>query len=388
MIAKPSAVVTNIPRSRSPERRTAPWLQRSDIREICSSTPIQAPKATKGSRAFTLAELLVSVFVLVLIIFMVTQLMTSATAITRTGHKHISTDTQARVVLDRIALDFAQMLKRTDVDYFVKGPASYNGHGHGGGHGWGHHPPPGQLGSDQIAFFSEVPGYSPPSGVRGPISLVGYRVNQGTTSGNSSYLKLQRLGKGLIWNNTPPPGNDSSNPRPMVFLPLLIADRWPTAVSGTDTDNDYETIGPGVFRFEYYYLLKNGKVTDVPWNTDSPPNHTSLAGIGLSDVEAIVVAIAVIDPAGRALIDAASPTSLLDLAADLDDFATAPGRGNNGWKRIGDMEDRWKGVLFGDSSQGLPGVVNTGLTGNGTPIPPEAAKGIRIYNRYFDLKTL
>jgi hypothetical protein len=201
-------------------------------------------------------------------------------------------------------------------------------------------------------------------------------------------MRLQRLGKGLIWNSTPPPGNDSSNPRPMVFLPLLIADRWPAAASGTAADSDYETIGPGVFRFEYYYLLKNGKLTDVPWNTDSPPDHTSLTGIGLSDVEAIVVAIAVIDPAGRALIDAASPTSLFDLAADLDDFATAPGRGNNGWKRIGDMEDRWKGILFGDASQGLPGVVNTGVTGNGTPIPPEAVKAIRIYTRYFDLKSL
>jgi len=100
------------------------------------------------------------------------------------------------------------------------------------------------------------------------------------------------------------------------------------------------------------------------------------------------VAIAVIDPASRALIDAASPTSLLDLAADLDDFATAPGRGFGGAHQIGDMEYRWKGVLFGDASQGLPGVVNTGLTGNGTPVPPEAVKGIRIYTRYFDLKTL
>jgi hypothetical protein len=302
--------------------------------------------------------------------------------------KHIDTDTQGRAVLDRIALDFAQMVKRTDVDYFVKGPASYNGHGHGGGHGWGHHPPPGQLGSDQIAFFSEVLGYSPLSGVLGPISLVGYRVNQDTTLGNPSYLRLQRLGKGLIWNGTPPNGNDSNNPRPMVFLPLLIADRWPVAVSGTAADSDYETIGPGVFRFEYYYLLKNGRVTDVPWNTDSPPGHTSLTGIGLSDVEAIVVAIAAIDPAGRTLIDAASPTSLLDLAADLDDFATAPGRGVGGAHQIGDMEYRWKGVLFGDASQGLPGVVNTGLTGNGTPVPPEAVKAIRIYNRYFDLKSL
>ena len=58
--------------------------------------------------------------VLVIITFMVSQLMTSATAITRTGNKHFDTDTQARVVLDRMALDFAQMVKRTDVDYYVK----------------------------------------------------------------------------------------------------------------------------------------------------------------------------------------------------------------------------------------------------------------------------
>ena len=82
---------------------------------------------------FTLAELLVSVFVVTIIILMVTQLMTSATAITRTGTKHVDTDTQARVVFDRMALDFAQMLKRTDVDYYVKQRTGYNGHGNGHG---------------------------------------------------------------------------------------------------------------------------------------------------------------------------------------------------------------------------------------------------------------
>ena len=29
---------------------------------------------------------------------------------------------------------------------------------------------------------------------------------------------------------------------------------------------DYEVIGPGVFRFEYFYLFKNGRVTDWPWD--------------------------------------------------------------------------------------------------------------------------
>ena len=82
--------------------------------------------ATTGSKvrptceAFTLIELLVSVVVLVIVIFVVAQLTNSTTAVTRTGNKHIDTDTQARVVFDRMALDFAQMLKRTDIDYYVK----------------------------------------------------------------------------------------------------------------------------------------------------------------------------------------------------------------------------------------------------------------------------
>jgi type II secretory pathway pseudopilin PulG len=375
---------------------------------ITQSFPIITRRRTCGgftlkqrvrSRGFTLAELLASVFVVTIIILMVTQLMTSATAITRTGSKHIDTDTQARTVLDRMALDFAQMLKRTDVDYFVKGPANYNGHGHGGGHGWGRGLGTDQQGSDQIAFFSQVPGYYPSGyalGAQSPASLVAYRVNQNTNAGNPAYLRLERMGKGLLWNAVDTSTNQNSAKYPIVFLPQTIdgiGRPWYAAINNDNsqwtTDSDYETIGPGVFRFEYYYLLKNGKLTDIPWNSDDPPGHTSLAGIGLGDVEAIAVTIAVIHPAGRALIDAASPDSLLDLTADLDDFASARGRGfGNQTRYIGMMEAAWKGVLFGDAIQGLPGVVNTGQTSAGTPVPPEAAKAIRIYTRYFDLKSL
>ena len=66
----------------------------------------------RSSGAFTLVELLISFGVLALLILLVSQLMNSATAVTRTGSKHIDTDTQARVILDRMALDFAKMLKR------------------------------------------------------------------------------------------------------------------------------------------------------------------------------------------------------------------------------------------------------------------------------------
>jgi prepilin-type N-terminal cleavage/methylation domain-containing protein len=92
-------------------------------------------RVRSAAAGFTLAEVLVSMSVLVLLTLMFAQVMTTATAVSRTGNKHIDTDTQARVVFDRMALDFAQMLGRTDVDYYVKGSSGYKGHGNG--HGWG-----------------------------------------------------------------------------------------------------------------------------------------------------------------------------------------------------------------------------------------------------------
>jgi prepilin-type N-terminal cleavage/methylation domain-containing protein len=334
-------------------------------------------------RAFTLIELLISLAVTAMIILMVAQLMSSTTAVTRTGNKHIDTDTQARAILDRMAIDFAKMLKRTDVDYYLKGLVSYKAHGNGHGYGQGKVAKD-QLGSDQIAFFSQVPGYYPATAFQSPLSLVAYRVNNDSTS--ASYLQLERMGKGLLWNGV-------SNSIPIVFLPLTIAATWPAATNdfaqgqgpaSASQDSSYETIGPHVFRFEYFYLIKNGRLSASPWNTDA--GHTTING--LTDVQAIGVTIAVIDRAGRAIINAANPSSLFDLASDLTDFTTTPGRGvGQQNKYIGGIEAQWNGVLFGDASRGLPGVVNTGMTSNNTPVPPEAAKGIRLYTRYFDLRT-
>src|SRR5213596_2723091 len=147
---------------------------------IIKRSHMRSVRVTRGG--FTLAELLVSMGVLVIITLMLTQLMTSATAITRTAHKQIDTDTQARVVFDRMALDFAQMVKRTDVDYYVKQRTGYSGHGNGHGWGRGHN---GDLGSDQIAFFTQMPGYYPGGytpGQQSPISLVAFRVNESNSS--------------------------------------------------------------------------------------------------------------------------------------------------------------------------------------------------------------
>jgi hypothetical protein len=250
-----------------------------------------------------------------------------------------------------------------------------------------------------------VPGYYPSSvsGEQSPISLVAYRVNEGNANNNPAYGKLERMAKGLHWAGVD--DNNTNKPYPIVFAPgQVIAtpnptgpwgntgpSGWAAAIkndnTGASQDPDYEVIGPGVFRFEYYYLLKNGRVTDWPWDRWDLPSQitiTNPVNIGLSRVEAIAVSIAVIDPAARALIQAASAGGggygdILDVAADMADFRSARGRGVGG-QRIGDLEAQWKGVV--------ESIAQTGRTPSNRLIPPEAAKGIRIYNRYFDFKTL
>src|SRR5215472_5011703 len=178
---------------------------------------------TRRDTGFALTELIVSIAVLLIIVFMGAQMMTSTTAVVRPGSKHINMDTQARVVFDRMALDFAQMLKRTDVDYYLKGPVNYQGHGNG--HAWGKRLQTGQQGSDQIAFFTQVPGYySFSSGAQSPFSLVAYRVNQTTVSPNPAWMRLERLSKGLRANGYYPGNNPGiSAVFPIVFLPQTIS---------------------------------------------------------------------------------------------------------------------------------------------------------------------
>src|SRR6476659_1988035 len=75
---------------------------------------------------FTLAELLVSMGVLVLLVLLFTQLLNSAATTITLGNKRMDADSQARQLLDRMAIDFDQMLKRSDVDYFAKQTAAPN----------------------------------------------------------------------------------------------------------------------------------------------------------------------------------------------------------------------------------------------------------------------
>ena len=252
---------------------------------MAGSAPATAPPSPRSvvnrqrchANAFTLAELLVSVGVFVLLVLLATQLLKSAANIATLGHKQMDADSQARELLDRIAIDVMQMVKGrtfTTTSKHLRVPLTV--------------PPQSvctQPGNDEMAFYSNVPGYyaSDSTGCsRAPYQIVGYRINSSaTTLGN----RMERLGAGLVWNGA----SASSLPNnPVLFWTPL--DPWST----TQVCNHQHTRhrGPQVLRFEYYYLLKNG-------NLSATPSYTASTVSGMQDVAAIVADIAVLDPKGQ-----------------------------------------------------------------------------------------
>jgi prepilin-type N-terminal cleavage/methylation domain-containing protein len=335
----------------------------------------------RRNRAFTLTELLVSIAVLTLLILIVTNLVNSASTVTNMGNKRMDADSQARPVLDRMVVDFTQMVKRSDLDYFIKQPSN---------------PQTGASSTvganDRIAVFSAVPGYYPPAGSQSPVSLVAYRVNSDANS--LAYNKLERMGKGLLWNGVIPPASPTPTAVPMVFLPSTISGipAWSGATQPSPdpnySDPDYELVGPYVFRFEYYYLLKGvtyfdttlnqyqtspSILSDTPWDTRAPLNHTSVNG--MQDVTAISVVIAAVDPRSRALIpdielnpEPIPPPLQPTLAARMRDFSMTMHQPGNTTTLPGDLAAQWQSILDATTS-----------------LPRSAVSGIRIYQRSFYL---
>ncbi len=290
--------------------------------------------------AFTLAELVVSVGVLVVLVLLFTQLLKSAATITTLGQKQMDVDGQARQLLDRMAIDFAQLVKRNDLDFFAKGTVAPNSVGGA------------MSGNDQIAFFSAVPGYYPAGSYQSPVSLVAYRVNSDSTS--SSYNKMERLGKGLLWNAAAP------TPAPVVFMPLTIGPSaavplgtWPAATSTSATDPDYEVTGPQVFRFEYGYLRTNGTLSITP-----PLDGNSHAD--LSQIAAIIADVAVIDPKSKLLLTPAQIASFSTSGNDnfLADYSSG--------MTPGQLRTQWQNKINAITS-----------------LPRPALSGVRLYERFF-----
>lgn len=325
-----------------------PWIA-TDVGEIFTMRWTR-----EAWRGFSLVELLVSLAVLAVLLVFISQIFGSATAVTGSRNQRMDADAQARAVFGRMAVDFAQMIRRPDVDYFLKSAASDAS---------GSNP---QAGNDRMAFYSQVPGYSSASAaMQSPVSVVAWRINESNAGGPLNHL--ERLGCGLEWSGASSLAySGPSGPLVSASGDNRISSNWPAAVSATQADSRYENAGPEVFRLEYYYFLRGQSVNGIaypsmasatPWDTRIP-GRSSVDG--LRDVAAIVVTIAVVDPKSRQLITDEQLAALADRMKDFDaSTMTSPG----------DLKAQWQSVIED--------------AGNG--IPRSAATALHTYERTFSL---
>lgn len=288
----------------------------------------------RSAGSFTMVEMLVSMAVLFLLILLIAQLFSNTSKVITVSTDHLAADDQVRLLFERMAADFGHLVKRPDVDYYLKAPGYVAASSNSVSANL-------ESGNDQLAFYSEVPGYTTATNAVASISLVSYRVN---VSSNSPYM--ERMGKGLTWSA------GASDGTPIVFEPLTLSETWPTATSGTLTDADYEPIAPNVFRFEYYYLLTSGALSATPWDTVAGSTNLN----ALKDVVAIGVVVAATDPKAAKL---ASMSELTSLAGQLPDFTT--GATTN----MGQLETEWQAVV------------------SASTLVPAIKSGIHIYGRLF-----
>jgi prepilin-type N-terminal cleavage/methylation domain-containing protein len=260
-------------------------------------------------QAFTLIELMVALSVVALLVLLVARLFDQAATLTTFGLKRMNADEQSRQVFDRMTVDFAQMLKRKDVDYYLKSAANP------------------EAGNDQIAFYAIVPGYYPSAGSQSPISLVAYRVG--------AKNKLERMSKGLLWSGV------STSSTPIVFLPFTISTTWPAATNSA-AEPDYEVAGAQIFRFEYAYVLKDGPLSLTPWSLRA--GHSAIDG--MRDVGAIDICLATIDSKARQLV---TDSQIATTAGDMNDFAApmAPGQLLHQWQAAVNAEALPRPVIQG-----------------------------------------
>ena len=405
-----------------------------------------------------------AVAILGIIVVAIAQIVGTASSLTTLDDKHIDADGQARTVFDRMANDFARMVKRNDVDYifFKASTAGVTGT------------------NDTMFFFSEGASYfdsatfdktavgyvaATPTPEKNAVSLVGYRVNDSSelaTGKSTTYYQMERLGKALSWDGTPsinpvvfltfpPPGTDvvsaedPINKPPSPYNPYSTAffgstlwgaysyagnGRTPSLVGtaaknfnngaandssfNTKTSNPYHPLAPQVFRFEFAFQLKDGSISDKPvmdsstvngatsnltatappvktsdsaagysagsrwYDTtrhigyiclDATPGYAVWRPIGIRDIAAVVVTLAVIDKQGLVFVKN-SNIDMAKLAQALADGADA------------NVAKTWQTATTPTSAgANSPFATTTGL-------PQQIASQVRVYQRFFYINNL
>jgi prepilin-type N-terminal cleavage/methylation domain-containing protein len=373
-----------------------------------------------SAAGFTLLEMLVATVVLVILVVMVAQLTNNATSTTTNSRKHMDSDSQARTIFDRMGNDFGRMLKRADVDYifYKNSPAGSGSPGvndaiffYSEVPAYYDTPPAAtsQCTAALVGYRINLNNaYYPGAPVLERLGkgLTWDGSNGGTTAGGPVFL-------------TYPAG--SATP----LSTSLLDGNWTTigtaANNYTDgTDPDYHVLSDQAYRLEIAFLLNDGTTSTIPVinpaltpsgvvisgtssvnnltatnpptvNSDSASddgngrftpgsrwfNTATCKGyicanaspgaavwnqIGLQDVSAVIVAIALLDTNSRKIVT--NTTSMAGALRDpvSTDFTASPPQL---------MAQTWTSAI------------NSGTFAASSGIPRTAASQVRVYQRYF-----
>jgi len=233
----------------------------------------------KREVAFTLVEVLVAEAIFLILLLIVMQLIFGALQATTAQKKRMDELGDARQSLDRLSLDWAARVRRSDLFASFKHDTSSSAN----------------AANAQISFFTQEPAYS---GAR-HLSWVNYavtnvtQVTQGSVSSTAPALVRGILG--YNWAASDPTG--ASNP--LLTLPA-------TAPTSTVT---FDPLASTVFRFDYCFLQQVTTTGTSPFTTNNPSDtgNPADANVNLTstNIVGIVVAVASLDQQSRQIVSQA-----------------------------------------------------------------------------------
>lgn len=259
---------------------------------ISSSPPCTRKAASAG---FTLIEVLVACSIMALLLVVIAQIINMTSGTVRAAASKTSSVMEARFFLDRISSDLEHRVKRDDIATFFEK----------------------KVGNDRVLFFSEVAAYT---GDR-LISGVSYQVNEDV---GDRYFRLERGVEGITWSGS-------------------TAFTFDNATLPTVQDANFEIIADNIFRFEFTFLKKDGSISN-------------LAASNLSDVSAVIVAVATVDGKLR--------TRLGDSALSLLS------------SRLPDAEENVTPIITWKNARDQHASFASGL-------PTDVVNSVRFYQRYY-----
>jgi Prokaryotic N-terminal methylation motif len=333
---------------------------------------VKKPSFPHSRQSFTLVEMVTAIAILALLLVLLFGMLDSASRLVDSAEKGGDSAIQAKQVLDRIGLDIAGMVNRSDVDQFYYQPGI-------------------NTGNDKMFFYSEALGYSSTSATTtNSVSLIGYRIENNPNLAPPQPV-LQRLSYGLALDG--PAGTVMqfltfpAGTIPITYSPAtagtISGATWTSIVGSTgDADNGlspqyYDEISSQVFRMEICFQNQGPNSATSPQFTSYPPftnNAPTAAAIANSAncASAIIVAIAVLDSKSRQLISKASAWTALQQA--LPDLSGNINTSASGQPIL--MDSLWNSALANSAT--IQSLESQG-------VPASATAQVRVYQRYYPL---